>query len=554
MEKTKTKILSDLGIENPEEYLLKSISYIDFAETYFRNPDDSSKPLKLEAGQKQAINAIQFGYDIDATPADYINYNPPMGIVMIWPRQTGKTTAVVTFASCAVCLEPGVKIGILAQSEPTAKEIIRRIKGMLKFSPISAKIDRALTMEIEMDNGSVVRAHASSDQIRGFSYHYLIMDEASRIDDDIIEGAALHTTRKIGKRWIMLSTPKGYRGLLVKYYKQGLKTRRVICKKCLTEFTQVHFENVNFDALKMPAGMGPCPECGYEEPDETGEDGESYGNTFFYGAGDYTVISVDPFKSSFYPKKEIIAELERGDWSPKLRQELLGEIIPEGEGIFTLDQWQRAVDRKIKNAMQVDNRFNYIMGVDFGKVHDNSVIVVIHEDPRTKEAIVDYVKIIYSKYHGKEYEDIKNDIIDIVMAFNPTTIVPDATGMGEPIVETMSKDLIRAGWYGKIYSNKKNRLGFIFDMKSKPDLIDNLSQYFSRSLIKVPPETEPDIDVLKNELLSFSYEMTQSNYIKYGVQIEHDDTVIALALALWALRYRPWVAPQAVFAVRRGEL
>lgn len=547
-------ILKDLGISDPSEFLLESVSYVDFAEKYFRNPDDTSKPLKLEKGQKQAINAIQFGYDIDATPNDYINYNPPMGVVMIWPRQTGKTTGVVTFCSTALCLEPGVKIGVMAQSEPTAKEIIRRIKDMLKFSPVGNKVEKYLAMEIQMENGSVVRAHPSSEGIRGFSYHYLILDEAAQIEDKIIEGAALHTTRKIGKRWIMLSTPMGYRGLLVKYYKQGLKTRRVICKKCLTEFTQAHFENVKFDALKMPAGMGPCPECGFESKDKTSVDGASYGTTFFYGMGDYTVISVDPFESSFYPKEEIINELEKGDWSPKLRQELLGEIIPEGEGIFTMEQWDRAVNPRLKNVLQKEHNINYIMGVDFGKVHDNSVILVLHEDPRTKTAVVDYMKIIYSRYHGKEYEDIKNDIIEIAKFFNPSTIIPDATGMGEPIVEMMSKDLIKAGWYGKIYNNKKNRLGFIFDMKSKPDLIENLQQYFARNMIKVPPDTEPDIEVLKNELLNFSYEMTQSNYIKYGVQLEHDDTVIALALAVWVLRYRPWLTPQVIFTNRRGNL
>lgn len=549
----KETVLKDIGIKDIEEYLLTTTSYVDFAETYFMNPDDPTKSLKLEVGQKQAINALQFGYDIESTPDDYVNTKPPKGVVMIWPRQTGKTTAVVTFCAAAACLEPGVKVGVMAQSEPTAKEIIRRVKQTLKQSTADAKVDKYLSMEIEMEHGGVIRAHPSSESIRGFSYHYLILDEAARIEDKIIQGAALHTTRKIGKRWAMLSTPKGYGGLLVKYYKQGLKTRRVICKNCLTEFTQAHFENVKFDALMMPAGLGPCPECGYEEPDETDEDGRSFGNTFFYGAGDYTVISVDPFKCSFYPKEEIIAELERGDWSPKLRQELLGEIIPEGAGIFDEAWISKAEDKTKRNIYKVDQNIDYVMGIDFGKVHDNSVMCVCHEDRETGHAILDYIKVIISRYHGKEYEEIKNDIIEVVKTFNPSTIVPDSTGMGEPVVESMEKDLNRMGWYGKIYNNKKNRLGFIFDSRSKPDLIENLQQYFARGKIKIPNREEPDVDILVNELLSFSFEMTKSNYIKFGVQLEHDDTVIALALAVWGLRHKPWFMPQAAF-VPRGTL
>ena len=60
--------------------------------------------------------------------------------------------------------------------------------------------------------------------------------------------------------------------------------------------------------------------------------------------------------------------------------------------------------------------------------------------------------------------------------------------------------------------------------------------------------------MLRNELLNFSYEMTQTNYIKYGVQVEHDDTVIALALAIWGLNEKPWFPQAAVFTMQRGNL
>jgi len=542
---------------DPISLLLASTSYVDFSQTFFQNPDFPDEPLILEPGQRKAINALQFGYDIDETPDNYINTVPPKGIVMIWPRQTGKTTAVAIFCAVTLILEPGIQMGIMAHTEAGAKNLIDRIKRILRASPFYDRVERFLKFEIDMKDGGVVRGHSNSEGIRGFSYHYLLMDEAALIDSAMIEGAALHTTRKIGKRWVMLSTPKGYGGALVKYWVQGLKTRSVICKNCLTEFNQAHFETAQFDALFMSAGLPPCAVCGHYEEDEVldfGFDTRTIGKTYFYGTGQYTVIAVDPWTSSFYSKEEIFEELEKMGNTPTARQELLGEIIPEGQGVFTVEWWNRAINPHRKNILNVDRSLKYVMSIDFGKIHDNSVIMIGHEDVSTKKAVLDYMKIIYSRYSGKEYEDIKNDIIELVKLFHPGTIIPDSTGMGEPIVEQMEKDLRRCGWYGSIYCNKKNRLGFIFDTKSKPDLIENLQQYFARGRMEIPNEYEPDMDILKNELLNFSYEVSNTNYIKYGVQLEHDDTVIALALFVWGLRYRPWLPLFASYSDRRGDL
>ena len=192
---------------------------------------------------------------------------------------------------------------------------------------------------------------------------------------------------------------------------------------------------------------------------------------------------------------------------------MLGEIIAEGEGVFTEDQLNIAENPALKNIIRIDPTVNYIAGVDYGKLHDNSVITVIHQDRKSGKAILDYQRVILSKYQGKEYEDIRNDLIEVILAFRPSMIVCDSSGIGDPILEQMDKDLIKAGWFGKIYSNKKNRKGFVFDVRSKPDLIENLQNFFSRGRIMVPHRDEPTMDMLRNELLNFSYEMTNTNYI-----------------------------------------
>jgi len=536
-------LVSELGLETEEdlkEFVLNTISWERFAQAYFMNPDDEDERLQLEEGQVKAINALQFGFDPDSTPDNYVPEKTPKIIVMIWPRQTGKTTGVAIACATILCLQPGVKIGVMGMSEESAKNLVDRTRIFLEKSPFKRVLKKSLKMELQMEHGGFMKAFATSHGIRGQSFHYVMLDEAAQIDDEIIEGAALDTARKIGKRVVMLSTPAGYRGTLVKYYIQGLNTRPVICKNCHTEYTQVSFMNAAFNALTMPE-LPPCVECDSEEG-------------FFYGLGDYAVISIDPFTTTFYPKDEILAELKRRGNTPLARQELLGELIPEGQNVFRKDWIDACMKERLQNVMRYDPEVNYMAGIDFGKLHDNSVICIGHEDSKTHRIVLDYLRIIESDVHGKEYEDIRSELMEVIMFYKPVWLIPDSTGMGEPIIEIMEKDLRVLGWNGRIYSNKNNRLGFIFDIKSKPDLIENLVEYFARSKIEMPPLYEAAIGTLVNELLNFSYDQSQSSYIKYGVQLEHDDTVIALALMIWGHKHKPWVQVQFEFGLPRGKL
>ena len=303
-------LMDHLELKTEDEikhFILSTMHWATFAETYFMDPDDPDSPLILEIGQRKAINSLQFGWDIDYVPKDYIIKSPPKIVVMIWPRQTGKTTAVAIAVAAILCLQPGVRIGVMGMSEPSAKNLIDRIRRFLNSSPFKSEVKRNLKMEIVMKHGGFVMAHSTSQGIRGQSYHYLLLDEAAQIEDTIIEGAAMDTTRKIGKRVVLLSTPKGYQGLLVKYYMQGLRTRPIICKKCKAVYTQGSFLRGQWDAITMSRGLPACAHCGHKIEDKTFTRAEEYedprirqlltvteGQTYFFGVGDYTVISIDP--------------------------------------------------------------------------------------------------------------------------------------------------------------------------------------------------------------------------------------------------------------------
>lgn len=106
--------------------------------------------------------------------------------------------------------------------------------------------------------------------------------------------------------------------------------------------------------------------------------------------------------------------------------------------------------------------------------------------------------------------------------YNHATVTVDSTGAGEPIYETLKKE-------GCLVS------AYTFNQKSKAALVDNLAIKLERRELVLPrAELMPE---LVDELEAFEYSVSDQGNIRaeapYGF---HDDCVIGLALAAWALK------------------
>lgn len=534
-------------------FLKSCYSWADFAEYYFRDPEDEDKPLRLEASQRAAINSIQFGYNIDMYPWAVKAKYRPKGIIMIWPRQYGKTTAVAIAAACAFIFKfKKYNIGTFSINEDGAIGIMNRIIRFVENSNFKYMIFDDNTKRIRKipppgKSRPEVKcvAYPASEGVRGRSIHLGLIDEAAGIKDSILYGAIIYTLRRVGERWIMLSTPRGYQGEFIRYYQIGMDTRPIICKSCRKVYQQDQFPQFSFKTYKMPRNMNPCT-CG-----ET---------NWVYGIGEYTVVPVDPWNCSWKTVAEIETELRLAGNTPLARQEILGEIIYEGSNVFAREILENAMNKNLDNFPK-PRKFikNYTIGMDFGKVHDASVLCVMHYDNRKGKAILDYIYIIDASYKNIDYHDIREDFLDIVKLYNPMWIVPDSTGVGDSVVDEMYLDIkqsqvdaygrrLRTRIYSNKEKNKKNwvkqkRKGFYFDTRSKNDLIENLvAGYGKRKDIWIPHENIPGVNRLWREMLAFSYDYTESKNIRYGIQEEHDDCVIAHALAYWACKEKPFIS------------
>jgi hypothetical protein len=143
--------------------------------------------------------------------------SPSDRILLNISRQAGKSTMAALIALHRALYDPGSLVLILAPPERQAKELFSKAAGMYRISaavghPIPSESYRKLG--IELANGSRIEALPGTERtIRGYSgADLLILDEASRVDDDLYF-AVRPMLAVSGGTLIMLSTPWGKRGI-----------------------------------------------------------------------------------------------------------------------------------------------------------------------------------------------------------------------------------------------------------------------------------------------------------------------------------------------------
>jgi len=131
--------------------------------------------------------------------------------------------------------------------------------------------------------------------------------------------------------------------------------------------------------------------------------------------------------------------------------------------------------------------------------------------------------VSFDRFQHVDYEYITNRIKATTAKFNNCSIYVDATGVGRPTVELLQRKGV-------------NVVPYIFTNQSKKDLVNHLSLAIEQKAI-----TYPEINVMLNELESFTYEITKSGNISYGAPSgTFDDCVYGLALAVMGFPVYQW--------------
>jgi len=513
---------------------------VDLIENYFPNLKRPTKEfVVLDKHQKDFIDCIQFGFPLSYYRfSEFEDKKPPKGVITIWRRQVGKSWSCAWAVGALMIIEAPCAVGIVAASETESQLLIDKVKWIFDNSQFSKQIEGRPRLDIlKLKNGSSVRSHTCSEtSIRGPSYDIILIDESALMNEKILFGAALPTVTH-GMRWVAITTPKSRKGKLVEFYYKGLESRPIICRKCREEYKQTDF-NVDFPYpkfLQLPE-LPDCKICGE--------------NSYKYGMGYFAIPYLDPWNCTLIDPVELKALMDLHDWSPLARQEYLGEIIDEASMVILKEWIDKNTNLMLRNTMTRKDGIAYVAGIDYGRHHDAASICITHKDPKTGHIVLDYMETIAGEFdYETDWEAIKKRFLSIIKFYRPMWIVPDATGLGDPLVEELYKDVKALKIRSKLFNNKKDRLGFNINRVTKPDLIAYLIALFSRNpqSLELPPKSEPEIGELITELLRFESTVEEAGYTKYGTQSYHDDRVIALALSLWGHRRKPWFPVEVKF-------
>lgn len=213
-----------------------------------------------------------------------------------------------------------------------------------------------------------------------------------------------------------------------------------------------------------------------------------------------------------YIKPEEIEESRKDMTEQMFSQEIMAEFLSEETGVF----------KKIRQCIvgvykePVVGRF-YVCGIDLAKTVDFTVITII--DSVTREVVY------WERFQDLAWSIQKVKIQEVSYRYNNALCIVDSTGVGDPIAEDLQASGLSL-WYNG------DRPGFKFTNESKTQLINHLALAIEQRRITFPHEP-----ILVDELQAFEYSITDGGRIKYGAPDgKHDDCVISLALACWALR------------------
>ena len=188
--------------DNIQEYLKCKDNPVYFAQNYVKivTLDHGLQPFKTYDFQERLIN----------------NFHTNRFNICKMPRQTGKSTTVVSYLLHYAVFNDSVNIGILANKAATARELLGRLQTAYENLPkwMQQGIISWNKGSLELENGSkILAASTSASAVRGMSFNILFLDEFAFVPNHVADSffASVYPTITSGKntKVIIVSTPHG---------------------------------------------------------------------------------------------------------------------------------------------------------------------------------------------------------------------------------------------------------------------------------------------------------------------------------------------------------
>ena len=400
------------------------------------------------------------------------------------PRQTGKSTTVVSYLLHYIIFNDNVNIGILANKASTSRELLSRLQ--LAYENLPKWMQHGILAwnkgNVELENGSkILAASTSSSAVRGNSFNIIFLDEFAFIPNHIAEQffSSVYPTISSGKttKVIIISTPNG----MNMFYKLWHDAER---------------QKNGYVPLEVHWSAVPGRDAAWKE--------ETIRNT-----------SERQFTQEF--ECEFLGSVDTLIAPSKLRSMVYSDPISKNKGLDVYEEPK-------------ENR-NYMITVDVarGTGKDYSAFVVFD--------ITTFPYKVVAKYKNNEIKPILfPSIIDKVgKAYNKSFILVEVNDIGEQVSSILQYDLEyenllmcsmrgRAGQLvGQGFSGKKSQLGVKMSKTVKKIGCSNL-----KTIIEDDKLIISDYDII-SELTTF-IQKTGSFEAEDGC---NDDLAMCLVIFSW---------------------
>ena len=309
------------------------------------------------------------------------------------------------------------------------------------------RINRAERV-IEFPSGGRLSVYSADNDasLLGEAFDAVIMDEAARVREETYTDVLLPTLADRDGRMLLISTPRGRNWFW-------------------REWTRGQGDGVTVASWTAPTAANPLPSI------------------------------------------KAAAEMARHRVSERTyRQEWLAEFLEDGGGVF-----RRVSEAATATALdRGEAGGQYVVGVDWGKLNDWTVVTVLDADSRRMVYLDRFNQIDYAVQLGR--------LQAVCQRFAPYALVVERNSIGEPLIEQLQ------------------RLGlpvvpFQTTNATKAQIIDALALAFEQGALSILPEP-----VLLGELMAYEMERTGTGLLRYGAPDGgHDDCVMSLALAWYQI-------------------
>lgn len=186
----------------------------------------------------------------------------------------------------------------------------------------------------------------------------------------------------------------------------------------------------------------------------------------------------------------------------------------------------------------------YTLGLDLGQAQDYTALAGVEKDTAGAEAKYT-LGVLKRAELGTSYPTVVDKVKDLLLsgpyAKGDVRLVVDGTGVGRPVVEMLQEALRDEAKKGLvnitpilITGGDEEKWESWSWRVPKRDLLGTLVVLFQQQRLQIP-WTLPGKEKLIEELLSVGRKITDTGRDVYGTwrEGEHDDMVLALALACW---------------------